>query len=272
MPGGLCERKAGIALGFDGRGRDACDLLAIATESRDWIQQRDAVSNRHCFLRNDCHFVVVSGTPGYSEGGPSYRKCVGDLLHDIFPPDKFSKAANLVTTFNELAAKYRILSADDESLSEERHWDEYQRLSLTKIDQTGFKQRQSLLDQALEQAKSVRERKLGGMDVEHCHRHRYNLGLVPLQLNHVRFCSTLWFNQEPRSGGWRVCLDLPPPRRSKPPAHSDRWGPPLCGLRKASTHTPSQSLWKLYASAVVNAPLISGVCDEGALASKNDPR
>lgn len=105
---------------------------------------------------------LFQGHPDIQKGVPAIASVLAIYYAIFFPPDKFSKAANLVTTFNELAAKYRILSADDESLSEEKHWDEYRRLSLTKIDQTGFKQRQSLLDQALEQAKSVRERKLGG--------------------------------------------------------------------------------------------------------------
>jgi hypothetical protein len=104
---------------------------------------------------------LFEGHLDIQKGVPALAGILSIVYAAFFPPDRFSKAANLITTFNELAAKYRILWAEDEYLAEERHWQEYQRLALTKVDQTGFKQRQSLLDRASEQAESVRSRKLG---------------------------------------------------------------------------------------------------------------
>jgi hypothetical protein len=104
---------------------------------------------------------LFEGHLDIQKGVPALAGILSIVYAAFFPPDRFSKAANLVTTFNELAAKYRILWAEDEYLAEEKHWQEYQRLALTKVDQTGFKQRQSLLDRASEQAESVRSRRLG---------------------------------------------------------------------------------------------------------------
>ena len=104
---------------------------------------------------------LFEGHADIQKGVPALAGILSIAYAAFFPPERFSKAANLITTFNELAAKYRILWAEDEYLAEEQHWQEYQRLALTKVDQTGFKQRQSLLDRALEQAESVRSRKMG---------------------------------------------------------------------------------------------------------------
>ena len=104
---------------------------------------------------------LFEGHLDIQKGVPALAGILSIVYAAFFPPDRFSKAANLVTTFNELAAKYRILWAEDENLAEEQYWQEYRRLALTKVDQTGFKQRQSLLDRASAQAASVRSRKLG---------------------------------------------------------------------------------------------------------------
>ena len=88
---------------------------------------------------------LFEGHVDIQKGVPALAGILSIVYAAFFPPERFSKAANLITAFNELAAKYRILWAEDEYLTEEQHWQEYQRLALTKVDQTGFKQRQSLL-------------------------------------------------------------------------------------------------------------------------------
>jgi hypothetical protein len=125
-----------------------------------WEFQQDRQKTSDTFMRT---FLALASSGTFAtlwvlQSHPEVQKTIAavagfaSIIYAItFPSDKLPKIAGLVAAWKEISRQYRILWARNKEISDEKVWEEFERISNRPIDESVLRRSMPLLKKAYRQ-------------------------------------------------------------------------------------------------------------------------